>query len=763
MVGLFVFDINSPRGQVDGIGYAALVAVCMRFGRRVLIAIACVTTALTVLGTFLVPDAGISVEGEMANRAFAIISIWIVTFLLVRRLRLENEIERREATIARHQDAILRIARETLASDVPLVSKIRAITEIAADAVEVERVSVWVRRPDEDTLRCIDRWERSTRTHALAAALPRNTSPGYDDYIREHLIVVANDVFEHPILRERRETMILAGIRAIIGAGIFVDGSTLGILSLGHVGGPREWTPEETTFARSVASILALAFLESRHREALTALDLVGEGICVENVEGRVVYANAAARETAGLQDGALARASAFPHPDAPLVAAHDMHEVSRGNEEFEIHRTRLPAGGIVTRIDNVTARNVAVRERTELATKLQRAAKMQALGQLAGGIAHDFNNLLGAILGFAGLLRDDLPANSKERGFADRILAAGSKGKELVEQILAFARTGGVEHKPVDLSRVFHEAESLLSAASHYAGRLSFECAPRRFSVLAREVQIIQLIANLCRNASDALGTVPGRITASLAPAPQTDLQRLSTWRSAPDELLVGVIDMSKAYARIRVADTGAGMAPDVLARIFEPFFTTKGRQRGTGLGLAVVHGVVESHGGACLVESAPGRGTVFSIYLPLADRPAPADAAPADQATITGNERVLIVDDEPDIADMLCIGLERLGYKPIAVLDPREAVAAFEEDPTAWDVVVTDQVMPAMRGLDLVRKLKAIRPDVRTVLCTGFSDSTNEEAARAAGVDAFVRKPVDAQALAPHLRRTFENQTPL
>jgi CheY-like chemotaxis protein len=207
-------------------------------------------------------------------------------------------------------------------------------------------------------------------------------------------------------------------------------------------------------------------------------------------------------------------------------------------------------------------------------------------------------------------------------------------------------------------------------------------------------------------------------------------------------------------------VSDNGSGIPPEILKRIFDPFFTTKGRQRGTGLGLAVVHGVIEAHSGACRVESTPSEGTRFCIYLPVTNEAlqlSAMSAAPANAAR--GNERVLIVDDEPDMADMLAIGLDRLGYDVAAVNDSLEALSVFEEDPTAWDAVVADQLMPHMRGVELLHRLKTVRPTLKTVLCTGFSDGVEGELVEKGAIDFFVQKPTDAQGVAASLRILFDN----
>jgi CheY-like chemotaxis protein len=288
----------------------------------------------------------------------------------------------------------------------------------------------------------------------------------------------------------------------------------------------------------------------------------------------------------------------------------------------------------------------------------------------------------------------------------------------------------------------------------------LRFTYPDREICVLARDVQMSQLIVNLCRNASDSLEGRTGHVAVELFRAPQSELAALAEKCHLPNNLLIGTIDTAQPHACLRVGDDGSGIPPELLKRIFEPFFTTKGRHRGTGLGLAVVHGVIEAHGGACLVETIPARGTTFSVYLPMSGESHPNVRPPdAGFRNIRGRERILIVDDEPDIADMLSIGFDRLGYVAVGVNDPLDALAAFEEDPMAWDAVVTDQLMPAMRGLELAGRLKSIRPDLKTVLCSGFSDAAKGEIASGGVIDAFFQKPTDAQAIASSLRELFDS----
>ena len=406
--------------------------------------------------------------------------------------------------------------------------------------------------------------------------------------------------------------------------------------------------------------------------------------------------------------------------------------------------------------IDAINVSNAAQRE---LQAREASASRMEALGRLAGGIAHDFNNILGSILGFAGLIRQDVPENSQDRRFAERILAACERGKGLIEQIRTFALAGVTERQIVDVAQVLRQNESILSESLPKTTRVRIVLLEPRLTVLGSEALIGQAIVNLCVNASEALGGKNGDVTITVERTDEAEIAQLATRLAGPGERLLGVLDRERDYAVIRVSDNAGGISSTVLDRMFEPFFTTKGREHGTGLGLAVVRGVVESHNGACHVITRLGIGTEFSVYLPIL--PGSVKTAPAANAgdkDLRGNERILIVDDEPDLVDMLSIGLSRLGYETVTVTSPLEALEAFEEDSGAWDVVVSDEVMPQLHGSDLLRQIKSVRPKVITVLCTGYSE---RDSAPNEGVDIFLLKPVDATVVAQRLRNFVDAGT--
>jgi CheY-like chemotaxis protein len=267
---------------------------------------------------------------------------------------------------------------------------------------------------------------------------------------------------------------------------------------------------------------------------------------------------------------------------------------------------------------------------------------------------------------------------------------------------------------------------------------------------VCGDEVQIGQMVNNLILNARDAMAGREGGVVIEAQVAAQKETEAFQKFSNTRLERLIGEPVAGQCYARLSIRDSGSGIEPDIMDRIFEPFFSTKGRQRGTGLGLAVVHGVIRSHGGFCHLRSVRGVGTAFNIYLPLASETMVAATATPNGG---GLGRVLIVDDEAEMADMLSIGLERLGYATVAVQDPLTALVAIEDDPLAFDSLVTDLQMPMMSGMELIRKARHAAPHLRTILCTGNAAGATEAEILSQGADAIFYKPIEIELVAKAL----------
>ena len=381
--------------------------------------------------------------------------------------------------------------------------------------------------------------------------------------------------------------------------------------------------------------------------------------------------------------------------------------------------------------------------EKSELEKQVRHSQKMEAIGTLAGGVAHDFNNILYPILGYTEMALEEVAEGSPARESLDEILTAAQRARKLVEQILTFSRLDHQGRIPLKIQGAVKEALNLLRATLpvtiEVVQRIDENCGP----VLADPTQIQQVVMNLCTNAFHAMQDHGGTLTVGLE-----EIQIAS-------EDLPGSQD-PVTYVKLTVADTGYGMSKDVLERIFEPYFTTKKVGEGTGMGLAVVHGIIKGYDGDIQVHSESGNGTTFNVYLPRIYKDV-RTARPAPEKIEKGDERILLVDDEDQIARMLEQMLESLGYRVRAVSDPLEALEIFENTPQAFDLVITDMTMPKITGDLLARELMKIRPGIPVILCTGFSKLIDEDRAKKIGIRRLIMKPIIKSEIAGAIREVL------
>jgi PAS domain S-box-containing protein len=424
-----------------------------------------------------------------------------------------------------------------------------------------------------------------------------------------------------------------------------------------------------------------------------------------------------------------------------PGVCEHEMALSQAGRRVF--HLMFIPDLDTQGHCRGCFALITDITERKRLETELRQAQTMHAIGTLAGGIAHEFNNILMAILGYTSLMLNDVPQASPTWSHAKQVLIAGERARDLVQQILAFSRQGKVEHRPAKLHLLVQEALSLIRRTLPATILLQRDVEKDVGTVLTSITEVHQIMLNLCANATHAMQEGGGTLEIHLD---TVEVQGPPT--SQYPVLRPG------SYAWLSVRDTGHGMPPDVIEHIFEPFFTTKGVGEGTGMGLAVVHGIVTHHGGAVTVHSTPGQGTTFHIYLPHVAEGTPTIAA-LPEPIVPGKGRVLYVDDDPSLAHLGHAMLTSLGYEVIACISGDEALHVFLQTPQSFDLVITDQTMPHMSGETLVRALRRIRPDIPIILCTGYSSSMDAKKARAQGIEAFLMKPLSIDTLAPTIQR--------
>ncbi|GJL56628.1 MAG: hypothetical protein NPIRA02_37600 [Nitrospirales bacterium] len=406
----------------------------------------------------------------------------------------------------------------------------------------------------------------------------------------------------------------------------------------------------------------------------------------------------------------------------------YEVRIAGRGQVLTDEHRQPRRVTGVAF---DVTDRRCAEEALRQSELKVLQMQKMEAIGTLAGGIAHDFNNILGSIFGYTDLALLKLPEHAEERAYLEKITMAAWRAKELVQQILEFSRQKAPERQVIRLHVVVKETLQLLRATLPKTIQIRSYLATELDTILANTTQMHQVLVNLCTNAEHAMREKGGILEVKLGPIDITE-----EFAALHPTIQAG------PHVELSIRDTGRGIPSNAVKRIFEPFFTTKGVGEGTGMGLSVVHGIITSCQGSIHVESDMGQGTVFTMYLPRVEKSLPD--APVKKFTRPGKGHVLLVEDEEILAEAVQKLLMQLGYDVDMQQESRQALKVFQDDPSRFDVVITDQTMPHFTGEQLASHLLAIRPDLPIILCTGFSHTINHEKAMQLGIRAFLTKPV-------------------
>ncbi len=389
----------------------------------------------------------------------------------------------------------------------------------------------------------------------------------------------------------------------------------------------------------------------------------------------------------------------------------------------------------------------IDITEQKKLEARIRQAQKMEAIGTLAGGIAHDFNNILSAIIGYTNLALIKSTMDSNLRHYIEQIYQAGERAKDLVNQILTFSRQTEQELKPVPVALIAKEVLKLLRSTLPTTIEICQDISTsfQRDIVLADPTQIHQVLMNLCTNAAQAMSARGGVLSVKVSKI------------EADAALIHGIPDLQPGhYVVLTVRDTGQGMDATIVERIFDPYFTTKPPGEGTGLGLAVVIGIVKKLRGAITVSSEPDKGSVFRVYLPGLQEQA-SEQSDTREDLSTGSERILLVDDETVLVELLREMLESLGYHVITSTASLDALKTFRSIPDKFDLIFTDMTMPKMTGIELARQCREIRPDVPIILSSGYSELINDKTVKEAGICEFVTKPYDISQIAKILRRAL------
>ncbi len=565
----------------------------------------------------------------------------------------------------------------------------------------------------------------------------------------------------------------------VLFAPLNADGKTRGVMGLANK--PGGFTEEDARLAGAFGEFCAICLKNSRMLEALeaseerfrTLVETASDAIVSIDAKGLIISWNAAAEAMFGY-DGraALGKPLSMIIPErfredheaglgraargrSALSGGRTMEgtAVARDGREIPVELSVSPGRikndvfftGIIR---DVTSRKAHEKERTRLEEKLRQAHKMEAVGILAGGVAHDFNNILGIVIGNAELAMDDVPEWNPARENLEEIKIAGLRARDVVRQLLSFSRKTAIAPKKLNMGAHIGESMKLLRASIPSSIAIRERILDHDAAVTADPTQIHQILMNLCGNATQAMEETGGTLEITIG-------------RTQIDPFHAEVFDLpaSGPYVQLCVSDTGTGIDPGVVEKIYDPYFTTKEVGKGSGMGLAVVHGLVKNHNGGVNVESEPGGGSVFSVFLPAADG-SPESAEADVPGAPRGVERILFVDDE---AAMMKIGkqtLEKLGYQVESFTDPADALTHFRARIDDFDAVITDMTMPRMSGKVLSREILKLRPDIPVILCSGYSRRITPEEAADIGVRRYLTKPADKRALALCVRQVLDER---
>jgi PAS domain S-box-containing protein len=520
---------------------------------------------------------------------------------------------------------------------------------------------------------------------------------------------------------------------------------------------------EKNYFAGIGLDLSILKKAEKELSRLVTAIEQADEIIVITDTEGRIEYVNPAFQvatgysreEAVGQKMSMLNSGKVNEQVYQELWATLGQGLVWKGHfvnkrkdgRIYEEEATISPVKNDADEIVNFVAVKRDVTRELRMQEQLRQSQKMESIGTLAGGIAHDFNNMLAAIMGYTELSLDDVKDRPETHESLKQVLHACDRAKDLVRQILIFSRTTTINRTPIPTIPIINEVckflRSSLPTTIEIKQKINITCG----WIMADATQFHQILMNLCTNAGHAMQKTGGELHVIV------------------DEVILNENDLMTSpdlkpgsYLQLTVKDTGYGISQENLERIFEPYFTTKEQEGGTGLGLAVVHGIVKDYGGEIKVYSEPGKGTVFNVLFPLIEQVAETDHVEKLESLPTGTESILFVDDEEPLVNVGKAILERLGYTVKGLTQADEALEVFLNAKDTFDLVITDKTMPKLTGFDLAVEIKKVRPDIPILLCTGFQDKNIDAKIQEAGIAGYIMKPINMRKMAENVREVLD-----
>lgn len=712
---------------------------------------------------------------------------YVVEGILLNASRLvsaEQELSEQEEQMRIQQKALLRLCEFSGG----LEHAMQLVTSIMADTLNTSRASVWLYSQDRSQIECLDLYTRDSREHLHNLELKIADYPGFFGFMEFGDVIAVDQAQRDERTAELNDNYLIPlEIQSLMDTPFKIDGEVRGIVCAEQQNSNRKWSIDEQNFARSVANVVSLMLEISVNRQieidlrkerdrAQSYLDTVNVMIISLDNEGFVRLVNNRACELLGYtqeefrgkhwvsnfipeeERRELFSAVSGAYKDSGnLRSSYENHVLTKNGEQLLIRWSNAYQTdengrivGLLAAGEDITELTRQREEKEGLQNEMQQVQKMRSIVQLTGGVAHDFNNMLTSIMGYADLaqfsMKGDTAAESAR--YLDAIKTTSKKAGKLVSQLLDYSRENVLVKEPINLNTLLGDSRRMIEAMVSSSVQIIEELDPDLPDVSANPAQLQQILINLCQNAREALQDSDATLWIKTCVKDVVSANCDSCFQKT-----------SGRYVCLEIADNGPGINSAIAGHIFDPFTSTKDLGEGTGLGLSAVHGIVHMHGGHILVQSMPGQLTRFSILLPVSEAVQEDASESGNRSAIEKTEekkrregptRVLLVDDDDSVTRLLANFLDRNGIESEVMNNSENAWDVFAQDSTEFDIVITDQTMPHLTGLELIEKIREVRKDIPIVLCSGYNELVNEDEANALGVSRFLNKPVRLENLA-------------
>jgi PAS domain S-box-containing protein len=704
----------------------------------------------------------------------------LIIKLISRQKQVEQDLKNRTIQLLEKQKVLFELSKENFYDQDMMFS---LIIKADAEQLRLKRVSIWLYNQERTELICKALYHHG-EIKSEKLILKAEDYIRYFQALEKYGRISANDANNDPNTNEFSENYLKPlGITSMMDVPILLQGKMVGIVCHEHIGPEREWTVEDENFANSISDLCALVLAADERKQTEEALIkseekyrtlIESSPFCIHQIdsEGRLISMNRAGLKMLDMKN----EVEIIGTPYIESVCNEDREQILdlmdlayKGNyQEFEFHGINgnvfrsnfVPIFNSNNKVDRLLGITQDITKYKQQEKQLAQSQKMQVVGQLTGGIAHDFNNMLASILGYSELAKEDILKIGDEKliGYLDSVIHASNRASKLIEEMLLFSQPGDMSAKVILIDNILLETMNLLKGSLPSSIEVNVNINKNIPAILIDPIQLEQIIINLCVNARDAMNGI-GQLNVDVQTIHITENQKhipdvLTNNTSERIDICFCTNKQSEShmgdYVEISIKDSGCGIAKEQLARIFEPFYTTKDIGKGTGMGLATIHGIMQGANGHIIVESKENKGAIFRLLFKVDDIAKidkPTEIKEDEIAAYHNNATILLVDDESILIKYMSDMLSKHGYKITNSINGEDALKQFRDAPDNFDLIITDQTMPKMTGDKLSREVLKIRPDIPVILHTGYSDLVNESEIKAIGIRAYLKKPANSK----------------